>query len=309
MTYVIIGVLVGGRLGYVLFYQPALLVGFAPTFPFWDLLAINKGGMASHGGVLGVIGACWLFGRRHRISSLHLLDMGALTCTPGLFLGRLANFVNAELWGQPLPAARQSDPPWWSVKYPQEILQWPDERLEELTGAAAEVGVEPAIWQSLLQTPLRSPEDQLLVDRVLEDIVEAAQSGNQAVIEVFETLRPTLTAYYPSQLIQALTDGPLLAGVIAVIWIRPRKPGVIGCSFLIAYGVMRLLSELLRQPDPGVATWAGLSRGQILSVLMVVLGTVLLVRQATRDAEPMAGWIKKPKEGNHHRGTEDTEAG
>ncbi|MHC5005651.1 MAG: prolipoprotein diacylglyceryl transferase, partial [Planctomycetota bacterium] len=110
MTWVIVGVLVGGRVGYALFYDPSLFVGFTSSPPWWDLLAINKGGMASHGGILGVIAVCLLYARRHGLSGLHLLDMGAVSCTGGLFLGRLANFVNAELWGRPLPPERQADP-------------------------------------------------------------------------------------------------------------------------------------------------------------------------------------------------------
>ena len=72
----IIGVLVGGRLGYVLFYAPHLLVDFRATLPFWGIFAINDGGMASHGGIIGVILACLWFARRRGVSMLHLMDMG-----------------------------------------------------------------------------------------------------------------------------------------------------------------------------------------------------------------------------------------
>ena len=85
--WIIVGVLAGGRLGYATFYDPQLFIGFAPTLPFWDLLAINKGGMASHGGIIGFILAICLFARRRGLSSLHLLDIGALGSTIGLGVG------------------------------------------------------------------------------------------------------------------------------------------------------------------------------------------------------------------------------
>ncbi|MCH8151134.1 MAG: prolipoprotein diacylglyceryl transferase [Planctomycetes bacterium] len=272
MIYVILGVLVGGRLGYVLFYDQPLLWDFSTQFPFWGLLAINRGGMASHGGILGVIIACWLFGRRHRISSLHLVDVGAFAALPGLFLGRLANFVNAELWGRALPGKMQADPPWWSVKYPEEILNPDFPHLQALEGLRQIVPGDETFYRN---------------------IIEAARVGNA---QVTETLTPLLTAYYPSQILQALTDGPVLMGFLALLWWRPRKPGVIGAWFLIGYGVMRIVTELFRQPDEGVpvlATALGdVSRGQMLSLLMVAVGIVGLIVCARRQVDPIGGLMK-----------------
>jgi len=123
MFAVFAGVLVGGRLGYALFYERHLFYTFSDSMPYWDLLAINKGGMASHGGMIGVLLGCWWFGRKYRVSTLHILDVGSLAATPGLFFGRIANFINAELWGKPLPPAMRSNPPSWSVKYPTQIIE------------------------------------------------------------------------------------------------------------------------------------------------------------------------------------------
>ncbi len=144
MVYVLVGVVVGGRLGYCLFYDQSLLIEFTSTFPWWGLLAIHKGGMASHGGMIGVILACWLYARRHEISKLHLLDVATLASTPGLFFGRLANFINAELWGKPLPASMRSDPPWWSIKYPQEIEDWHMMKQVKLAPAVDAAGINSA---------------------------------------------------------------------------------------------------------------------------------------------------------------------
>ena len=106
LTWIIIGVILGGRLGFVLFYQPAYYLSHPA-----DILKVWQGGMAFHGGLLGVIAASYLYGRRHNIPTLSLGDLVAYTVPPGLLLGRLANFINAERWGRP------SERP-WAVIFP-----------------------------------------------------------------------------------------------------------------------------------------------------------------------------------------------
>jgi phosphatidylglycerol:prolipoprotein diacylglycerol transferase len=282
MFSVILGVLIGGRLGYAIFYERHLLTDFSSQFPFWGLFAINKGGMASHGGIIGVIVALTWFGKRRGLSILHMLDIGSLGCTFGLFLGRIANFINAELWGRPLPDAQQSyvigrgltqvDPPWWSIKYPQEVTELWTRVNDARLGA-----LEP------LQRVIADP------DRFYPKIVAAAQKGDATVVT---TLKPLLTAYYPSQLIQALTDGPLLAAVLVLVWLKPRKPGVVGSWFLIAYALMRVISEFFRQPDQGVSLTYGFSRGQLLSALMFLTGCVCLWIATHRKVEKMSGLLQ-----------------
>ena len=94
MFTVILGVLIGGRLGYALLYEPHVLTDFSSRFPFWGLLAINKGGMASHGGIIGVIIALMIFGKRRGLSVLHMLDIGSLASTIGLARLISANSAN-----------------------------------------------------------------------------------------------------------------------------------------------------------------------------------------------------------------------
>ncbi len=267
LFYAIIGVIAGGRLGYCIFYQPDL---------FWDppiigVFFVWNGGMASHGGIVGVILACCFFARRRGLSAFHLMDITAFTCTPGLGFGRLANFVNAELWGKPLAKAMQSDPPWWSVKYAQEIFL-PDfphgDALEKLRRL---VPNGEAFRQSL---------------------VDAVQNGNQ---EVIGALRPLLTAYYPSQIFQALSDGLCLFTLVGLAWLWPRKPGVIAGWFLASYGVLRITTEVFRQPDQGVSLlptpFGDLSRGQVLSVLMLVGGGVMMFMCARRPVARQGGLV------------------
>ena len=108
LTWVIIGVILGGRVGYVLFYQPGVYL----ADPL-QILRVWEGGMAFHGGFLGVVAAGILFCRREKISMLSTGDMMAMVAPIGLFLGRVANFINAELWG------RATDVP-WAVGFPGE---------------------------------------------------------------------------------------------------------------------------------------------------------------------------------------------
>ncbi len=93
------GVIIGGRLGYVLFYKPVYFL-WNPA----EILVIWQGGMSFHGGLLGVIAAMYLFTRRRKIPFFALADIVACAAPIGLFLGRLANFVNGELYGRPTDA-------------------------------------------------------------------------------------------------------------------------------------------------------------------------------------------------------------
>ncbi|MCU9838857.1 prolipoprotein diacylglyceryl transferase [Ruegeria sp. WL0004] len=111
LTWIILGVILGGRLGFVLFYQPAYYLA-NPA----EILMVWQGGMAFHGGLLGVVAAAWIYAARHGIGRLQMADLVAHTVPPGLLLGRLANFINAELWGRP------SDLP-WAVIFPGAAAQ------------------------------------------------------------------------------------------------------------------------------------------------------------------------------------------
>ena len=99
-----VGVIVGGRLGYMLFYDTATLF----SNPL-QIIFINEGGMSFHGGLIGVIIAMWLFGRKTNKHFLQVTDFVAVLTPIGLFTGRIGNFINGELWGKP------SDLPWAMV--------------------------------------------------------------------------------------------------------------------------------------------------------------------------------------------------
>ncbi|WP_374635622.1 prolipoprotein diacylglyceryl transferase [Paracoccus sp. (in: a-proteobacteria)] len=111
LTWVILGVVLGGRLGFVLFYEPGYYLANPAQIP-----VIWKGGMSFHGGFLGVVLASWWFCRRNGIATLRLADALAIATPIGLGLGRVANFINAELWGRPTDAP-------WGVIFPGEAAQ------------------------------------------------------------------------------------------------------------------------------------------------------------------------------------------
>ena len=115
LFWVVIGIIAGGRLGYVLFYQPGVYLSDPLA-----ILRVWEGGMAFHGGVIGVVVAGWLFCRKYSLPKLSTSDLVVLGAPIGLLLGRMANFINAELWG------RATDLPWGAAfpgALPQECGQ------------------------------------------------------------------------------------------------------------------------------------------------------------------------------------------
>jgi phosphatidylglycerol:prolipoprotein diacylglycerol transferase len=104
VLWVTLGIILGGRLGYALFYQPSLFLQIftGPTLgDRLELLQLWTGGMSFHGGFLGVSLAVWWYARKHKVRLLSLADVLAPVAPIGLFFGRIANFVNGELWGRP----------------------------------------------------------------------------------------------------------------------------------------------------------------------------------------------------------------
>lgn len=115
LFYGVLGVIIGGRLGYVLFYKP----GYYAAHPL-EVFEVWKGGMAFHGGLLGVIAAMALFARTRGRRWLEVTDLIAPCVPTGLACGRIGNFINGELWG------RSADPSLpWAMVYPQSGTEIP----------------------------------------------------------------------------------------------------------------------------------------------------------------------------------------
>jgi len=251
-----VGVLVGGRLGYVLLYEPSLMWSFDSSPPWWGLLATNRGGMASHGGMIGVVLAClaiargWRGPEQERIgrcSPLHVMDAMALVAPIGLFLGRIANFVNGELLGR-IVAMPGQPAPWWAVRFPQEVL------------SGHEPNLSPEQQEALYQVVSPWMSQGLSFQSAYQRVLDAIHRGSP---ELVRQLEPLISARHPSQLYQAFAEGIVLGSVLWWIWRKPRVPGVIGAWFLIVYGVLRIATEFWRLPDAHLAVQRpmGMSRG------------------------------------------------
>ena len=101
ITYLVIGMIIGGRLGYIIFYNFSYYIN-----NFFDIFKVWEGGMSFHGGLIGIIIASILFSKKHNQDSFLYIDLVSLVAPIGIFFGRLANFINSELYGTP------TDIPW-----------------------------------------------------------------------------------------------------------------------------------------------------------------------------------------------------
>jgi phosphatidylglycerol:prolipoprotein diacylglycerol transferase len=286
ITYGAIGTLVGGRLGYVIFYSPDLFMKFKASFPYWGALAVNEGGMASHGGMIGIVIGTLLFARRYSINALYLLDLVAVSGPMGVFFGRIANFINGELVGRPC------DPSFpFAVKFPQDIYLWPSQEFSKLTELATvteKIGVPKEQWLELLGKFRIDANAHEQVYAVLNKVIEQIQSGNVAAKEA---IAPLLTARYPSQLFAAVGEGLFCFIILALLWRSPRKPGFIAATFVLLYAVVRVVDENFRMPDAQIGLqWLDLTRGQWLSILMFIAGLVLMFVSNRASSLKVAGW-------------------
>lgn len=196
--YCAMGIIVGGRLGYALFY------GFdqLKANPLW-LFKLWEGGMAFHGGLLGVLVAIAWFGHKTGKNFFAVGDFVAPFVPLGLMFGRIGNFIGGELWGR---VADPSVP--WAMVFPR--------------------------------------------------------AGD--------------LARHPSQLYQAALEGLLLFVVLWWYSSRPRPQKAVGAAFLLGYGVFRTIAEFYREPDAhiGFDLFGWLSRGQLLSIPMILIGALFL---------------------------------
>jgi phosphatidylglycerol:prolipoprotein diacylglycerol transferase len=246
----VFGVLVGGRLGYLLFYDfDGFLRDPLIFFRVWE------GGMSAHGGILGVVLYTLWYARRHHVNWPGLGDNLVVGAPLGLFFGRMANFINGELYGRPAEVP-------WAVRFPKEIFEVPLTVQREVVAGAQEILSGPA---------------------GLEQIV-AAVPGSVA-LQAF--LADFLTPRHPSQIYEAVLEGLLLFAVLWVVRTHLRVPnGVITGLFFVGYAVLRSLAEIFRAPDAGYVGW--LTKGQFLSVFLLLIGVGFLVAAWRRPVYPAA---------------------
>lgn len=208
IVYGAMGVVLGGRCGYVLFYHFDRFL----SDPVW-LLRVWEGGMSFHGGMIGVVLAMALYARKIKAPFFAVTDFVAPLVPLGLGFGRLGNFIGQELWGRATDAS-------WAMVFPKDPL-------------------------GLLR--------------------------------------------HPSQLYQAALEGLVLFVVLVWFSSKPRPRMAVSGLFLVLYGCFRFAVEFVREPDShiGFDVLGWMTRGQLLTIPMVMLGAVLLTlayrRAATRD--------------------------
>lgn len=266
----IFGVLIGGRLGHFLFYQIPNEGMDAFLADPWAVFRVWEGGMASHGGMIGVLLYTWWYARRHKVSWLAITDGLAIVAPVGLFFGRVANFINGELFGRVTDATSAV-----AMKFPAEIMEpsFPRDKWFELLAR-----VEQAAGQ-LSPGNTFYAKSRWMIDLARE---------NGAVQEI---LGGYLAPRYPSQLYEAAAEGLLLFCVLW--WVRLRYPkapnGTFCMLFCFLYAVARIVTECYREPDSD--TWYGITRGQYLSfglVLGGVLFAIPVVRACKRRRDATA---------------------
>lgn len=242
------GVFLGGRLGYVFFYMiPEAGWGLLREDPL-VMIRVWEGGMASHGGFLGVALFTLWYAKRHHLSWTGIGDGICIVAPLGLMFGRIANFINGELYG------RATQVP-WSVQFAQALEKEPLEVQQKIIDACAERAPE---WLVQVQTG--------------EGLALAAR--NSAVVH--QICEEYLTPRHPSQCYEGLLEGALL---FALMWmLRHRYPkaphGMICGIFFILYGVFRTFVEQYREPD--AERILSLTKGQFYSLFMVIAGIAFL---------------------------------
>jgi len=218
-----LGVILGGRIGYVLFYQLGELLQ-NPAY----LLKVWEGGMSFHGGFIGVMLAMVFFARKYKKTPFQVLDFIAPCVPTGLLFGRIGNYINGELWG------RVSDGGYnWLTYFPQ----------------AANFDYQ------LLEA---NPSLQSLMLNV---------NGNY------------LLPRHPSQIYEAFAEGLVLFLVLWWFSSKPRPRMAVSALFLLGYGLSRFIIEFFRQPDAdqGFIWFGWMTKGQILTAPMIVIGILMLI--------------------------------
>ena len=270
------GAVIGGRLGYCLFYSPDLFLSFDRSFPFWGILKVHQGGMASHGGILGFLISQALYAYRYKLSFFSLMDLGALPGAFGIFFGRIANFINGELYGRIVEGST-----WLAVRFPSEILLWANQpklyekqliSLKEIALTIDSMLVKVSsqeLWLEWVNKAVLSP-DSIYSSYISYVCQLIFQSSYQSPVK--EMLEPLLSLRYPSQLYQSFFGGLLPFVFMSLAWLKPRKAGLISLIFIISYLSFRIFTEFYRQPDYhiGFQLW-GFTRGQWLSFVLYLV--------------------------------------
>ena len=199
IIYLVIGIILGGRIGYIFFYNLEYY-----TQNFFEIFKIWQGGMSFHGGLLGLIVATIFFSKKAKINFFKFTDIISCVAPIGIFLGRIANFINGELYGKitTLP---------WGVVFPN--------------------------------------------------------AGN--------------ISRHPSQIYEAILEGVILFLIINYLALKKEliyKSGLVSVYFLIFYSILRIFSEIFREPDKHLGfVFSFFSMGTLLSLITIISGLIIFL--------------------------------
>jgi len=251
------GVFLGGRIGYILFYQIPKENGWSQLlddplmiFRVWD------GGMASHGGILGLVLFTYYYARKQKVSWTGVGDGLCVVAPIGLGLVRVANFINGELYGRVTQGVS------WAMKFP-EALRDNGQAMNAIREGAP---LAPKVYE------IDSFGGQLgyLI------------SESRTNPELLQVLGNHLQARHPSQLYEALLEGVVLFFILFVTRVRfPQLPhGIITGMFFLFYAIFRIIVEGYREPDSAMI---GLfTKGQFYSLFMIFAGLAFIAAALLR---------------------------
>ncbi|MEO0448199.1 MAG: prolipoprotein diacylglyceryl transferase [Verrucomicrobiota bacterium] len=247
----VFGVFLGGRMGFVLFYAvPNEGIGILFRDPLM-IIRVWDGGMAAHGAILGLTLYTLYYARQKGYNWPGVGDNLCTVAPLGIAFGRIANFINGELYGKPATVP-------WAMKFPGEM-----ERHE--------------IWFRV---------SQRLPQFAHPDQVKAALDQP----EVRQVLQEVLTPRHPSQFYQAGLEGLTLFGILMFLRTRFPKLGygMLTGAFFMGYATFRIIAEIYRDADYGSANILGLQKGQFYSLFMYAAGAAFLYYGWTRGRRAVA---------------------
>jgi phosphatidylglycerol:prolipoprotein diacylglycerol transferase len=256
------GVFLGGRLGYILFYQIPKTGWEGLMKDPLMILRVWEGGMASHGGILGLVIFTWFYAKKHKVTWTGLGDGLCVVAPVGLFCGRIANFINGELYGRVCEGVA------WAVKFPLSLAEEPNE-------------VQSAAWQECTRL-----KPELANSESLDALIAAARENP----EISQALGNYLPERHPSQIYEALLEGALLFTILWVVRTRfPKAPdGLLTGLFFGLYALFRIIGEQFREPDAAMVGM--LTKGQFFSLFMFIFSAAFLFHA-------WRGWRKSLKAG------------
>jgi len=268
------GVFLGGRLGYLLFYTiPEKGVGVIADDPLM-ILRVWEGGMASHGGILGLMIFTFFYARMQKVSWTGLGDGLCVVAPLGLMFGRLANFINGELYGRVATGFGGA------MKFPDSL------GADTLAKAGGDEHSQRLILDGFFRKA--TSIDPSLANKPLGIVKEKARS-NPELMELFaEYLQPR----YPSQLYQAAGEGLLLFLILIIVRLKwPKLPhGILTGLFFIFYAIFRITMEGFREPDAKTFEFGAteVTKGQFYSYFMIAIGIGFIIYAKMRKPQQEA---------------------